>query len=96
MQMVNLSPTEESYQESFCSLKFAQQVNQCELGKPKRQIKDCKEAVEPNSSAMEVEEQAQTPCRGNTATSNTASKLKRGAVASTASKTATSRVKTTR
>ena len=38
--MVNLSPTEESYCESYCSLKFAAQVNQCELGKPKRQIKD--------------------------------------------------------
>ena len=38
--MVNLSPTEESFNESHCSLKFAAQVNQCELGKPKRQIKD--------------------------------------------------------
>lgn len=38
--MVNLSPTEESYFESVCSLRFASQVNQCELGKPKRQMKD--------------------------------------------------------
>jgi hypothetical protein len=38
--MVNLSPTDESYFESLCSLRFASQVNQCELGKPKKQIKD--------------------------------------------------------
>ncbi len=38
--MVNLSPTAESYFESLCSLRFASQVNQCELGKPKRNIKD--------------------------------------------------------
>lgn len=35
-----MSPTEESYYESLCSLRFAAQVNQCELGKPKRQVKD--------------------------------------------------------
>ena len=40
MQMVNLSPTEESYHESLCSLRFASQVNQCELGKPKKQVKE--------------------------------------------------------
>ena len=44
-QMVNLSPTEESYFESYCSLKFAAQVNQCELGKPKRQIKEITECA---------------------------------------------------
>ncbi len=38
--MVNLSPTEESFQESLCSLRLAKQINQCELGKPKRQLKD--------------------------------------------------------
>ena len=35
--MVNLSPTYASFNESLCSLRFAQQVNKCELGKPKRQ-----------------------------------------------------------
>ncbi|ETL86129.1 hypothetical protein L917_14418 [Phytophthora nicotianae] len=39
LMMVNLSPTLESASESLCSLRFAKQVNQCELGKPKRQIK---------------------------------------------------------
>jgi hypothetical protein len=47
MQMVNLSPTEESYFESLCSLRFASQVNQCELGKPKRQLKDAH--IEPST-----------------------------------------------
>ncbi|CAK4799735.1 unnamed protein product [Aphanomyces euteiches] len=39
LMMVNLSPTIESSHESLCSLRFAQHVNQCELGKPKRQLK---------------------------------------------------------
>ncbi|ETW03433.1 hypothetical protein H310_04897 [Aphanomyces invadans] len=39
LMMVNLSPTVESAHESLCSLRFAQHVNQCELGKPKRQLK---------------------------------------------------------
>ncbi|KAF0685983.1 Aste57867_22186 [Aphanomyces stellatus] len=39
LMMVNLSPTVDSAHESLCSLRFAQHVNQCELGKPKRQLK---------------------------------------------------------
>ncbi|KAL0583158.1 hypothetical protein ABG067_006925 [Albugo candida] len=39
LMMVNLSPTFESANETLCSLRFAKQVNQCELGKAKRQIK---------------------------------------------------------
>jgi len=38
--MVNLSPTDESYFESLCSLRFASTVNKCELGKPKKAVKD--------------------------------------------------------
>lgn len=39
LMMVNLSPTFASVEESVCSLRFAQNVSQCELGAPTRQIK---------------------------------------------------------
>merc|ERR1712146_499885 len=38
LMMANLSPTDASFFESLCSLRFASQVNQCELGKPKKSI----------------------------------------------------------
>ncbi|OQR83828.1 kinesin-like protein [Achlya hypogyna] len=38
LMMVNLSPTDASVDESVCSLRFAQQVNQCELGAAGRQV----------------------------------------------------------
>ncbi|EED86260.1 predicted protein, partial [Thalassiosira pseudonana CCMP1335] len=40
LMVVNLSPTEASVQESLCSLRFAQNVNACELGKAKRAIEE--------------------------------------------------------
>jgi len=40
LMMVNLSPTEESYFETLCSLRFAKTVNKCELGRPKKQFRD--------------------------------------------------------
>ena len=38
LMFVNLSPTVESSNESLCSLRFAQRVNQVELGKPTKHI----------------------------------------------------------
>ena len=49
LMLVNLSPTEESYFESLCSLRLAAQINQCELGKPKKNLKDAP-ATTPQSS----------------------------------------------
>ena len=48
--MANLSPTSESFFESLCSLRFASQVNQCELGKPKRQLEKESQATNSNSN----------------------------------------------
>jgi len=49
LMLVNLSPTEESSQESLCSLRFAAQVNKCELGKAKRSIGDLSAADDDGS-----------------------------------------------
>ncbi len=60
--MVNLSPTEESFYESLCSLRLAKQVNQCELGKPKKQLKEVKE-LPPLKDASQPSS-ISTPSRG--------------------------------
>ncbi|EKU21370.1 dna topoisomerase, partial [Nannochloropsis gaditana CCMP526] len=38
LMMINLSPTEQSYFESLCTLRFASQVNKCELGQARRNL----------------------------------------------------------
>lgn len=38
LMLVNISPTQESTSETLCSLRFASQVNKCELGKAKRSL----------------------------------------------------------
>merc|ERR1712038_1422909 len=43
LMMVNLSPTQASVQETLCSLRFASQVNKCELGKAKRSLEEVDE-----------------------------------------------------
>jgi len=40
LMVVNMSPTEKSTQETLCSLRFAAQVNKCELGKAKRSLEE--------------------------------------------------------
>jgi len=40
LMIVNVSPTEKSFQETLCALRFAANVNKCELGRPKRSVED--------------------------------------------------------
>ncbi|KAJ0412834.1 hypothetical protein ATCC90586_002464 [Pythium insidiosum] len=51
LMMVNLSPTMASLDESICSLRFAQNVSQCELGAPTRQLKQRSASVPSSSSS---------------------------------------------
>lgn len=73
LMMVNLSPTTESFQESLCSLRLAKQINQCELGKPKKQIKDAASAApstnlsrstSASNSVLEAIIEPSTPSKG--------------------------------
>lgn len=61
LQLVNLSPTEESYYESLCSLRLAKQVNQCELGKPKKQLREVSSVL--TASASPAQPPSTTPVK---------------------------------
>jgi kinesin family member C1 len=84
LMLVNVSPTEESYFESLCSLRLAKQVNQCELGKPKRQCASgnstssnanssstASSSVSSASSSMKTSAMATPSSRGKTLASST-------------------------
>ena len=54
LMMVNLSPTAASYGESLCALRFAAQVNKCELGRPKKQVKEAKDPANASSGSSKA------------------------------------------
>lgn len=80
LMMVNLSPTFASLDESLCSLRFAQNVSQCELGAPVRQIKARssfygKEALAASSGPQSSPAKTGGPARRSSLTPSTFSSL---------------------
>lgn len=52
LMMANISPTELSLSETLCTLRFAAQVNKCELGKPKRALSELSGEVATTSTSL--------------------------------------------
>mmetsp|Transcript_39461 Transcript_39461/g.72705 ORF Transcript_39461/g.72705 Transcript_39461/m.72705 type:complete len:993 (+) Transcript_39461:78-3056(+) len=81
MMFVNLSPTNESYFESLCSLRFAQGVNKIELGRAARNVTE--EPMEASGSdtegAAEADPKAKKSDRAQSKSPTPVSKLKGGA-----------------
>merc|ERR1712050_63975 len=74
LMLVNLSPTEKSLQESMCSLRFASQVNKCELGKAKRSLEEVDEEDAASISSNMSVASRKNPGKKGTTTRKTAAR----------------------
>jgi len=54
LMLANLSPTEESLSESLCTLRFASNVNKCELGKATCSMKGMKDGIRPTNTTTAI------------------------------------------
>ena len=78
LMVVNMSPTEQSTQETLCSLRFAAQVNKCELGKAKRSLEEVDEEDAASiSSSMSGAQSKNSSKRGGNSVKTGASRASR-------------------
>jgi len=78
LMVVNMSPTEQSTQETLCSLRFAAQVNKCELGKAKRSLEEVDEEDAASiSSSMSGAQSKNSSKRGGNSIKTGASRASR-------------------
>jgi hypothetical protein len=90
LMMVNLSPTMESFHESLCSLRLAKQINQCELGKPKKQVKEAASSSGPSNSFASSTASSKMAAGPSTGMSRTASSSSSSSAAASASSSSSS------
>lgn len=64
LMLVNLSPTDASSHESLCSLRFASQVNKCELGKAIRSVEEMKDESSNSSRRSKIVSPSKIPSPG--------------------------------
>merc|ERR1712038_1358069 len=74
LMLVNLSPTEASAQETLCSLRFASQVNKCELGKAKRSLEEVDDGDAASISSNMSAASRKKPGKKGTTTRKTAAR----------------------